>query len=54
MQRPAADDPPDVSHRSSFGATHWSLILAARDRDMPQADEALAALCATYAFTGRG
>jgi RNA polymerase sigma factor (sigma-70 family) len=48
MQRPGADDPPDASHRSSFGTTHWSLILAARDRDMPQADEALAALCATY------
>jgi RNA polymerase sigma-70 factor (ECF subfamily) len=37
-----------VSHGPSFGTTHWSLILAARDRATPQADDALAELCAAY------
>ena len=31
-----------------FATTHWSLIVAARDRDAPEAREALAALCRTY------
>jgi len=31
-----------------FATTHWSLVVAARDRDSPQARDALAALCATY------
>jgi RNA polymerase sigma-70 factor (ECF subfamily) len=31
-----------------FGTTHWSLILAARDRAAPQALEALAPLCQSY------
>jgi RNA polymerase sigma-70 factor (ECF subfamily) len=44
MRRPE----PDASCRSSFATTHWSLILAAKGRDTPEADEALAALCATY------
>jgi RNA polymerase sigma-70 factor (ECF subfamily) len=41
-------DPVDSSARASFGTTHWSLILAARGRDSPEAREALAALCETY------
>jgi RNA polymerase sigma-70 factor (ECF subfamily) len=31
-----------------FATTHWSLILAARDRQMPAAEAALAELCAAY------
>jgi RNA polymerase sigma-70 factor (ECF subfamily) len=48
MKRPAPDDPPVGSDRRSFGTTHWSVILAARDHVTPQADGALAALCADY------
>ncbi len=33
---------------SSFATTHWSLVLAARDRAEPGADDALASLCALY------
>jgi RNA polymerase sigma-70 factor (ECF subfamily) len=31
-----------------FASTHWSLVLLARERASPQADEALAALCRAY------
>lgn len=31
-----------------FGATHWSVVLAAGDRDTPEATAALANLCQTY------
>ncbi len=31
-----------------FETTHWSLVLAARDRDTPEAEAALADLCAAY------
>src|SRR5262249_29684553 len=48
MKRSEPHDPPVASDRPSFGTTHWSLILAARDRGTPQADHALAALCAAY------
>jgi RNA polymerase sigma-70 factor (ECF subfamily) len=34
--------------RSHFATTHWSLVLAARDRAEPGADDALASLCAVY------
>jgi RNA polymerase sigma-70 factor (ECF subfamily) len=33
---------------SSFATTHWSLVLAARDRAEPGAADALASLCALY------
>lgn len=33
---------------SRFATTHWSQVLAARDRSVPQGREALAALCGTY------
>jgi len=33
---------------SNFATTHWTLIVAARDRAAPQAQEALAALCDAY------
>lgn len=32
----------------SFATTHWSQVLAARDRSSPQSQEALAGLCAAY------
>lgn len=41
-------DPVDSSGRASFGTTQWSLILAARGGDTPEAREALAALCEIY------
>jgi RNA polymerase sigma factor (sigma-70 family) len=37
-----------ASPPSQFVTTHWSMVLAAKDRDSPQAREALAGLCATY------
>src|SRR5215813_12539627 len=42
--RPDPDRPP----AGPFQTTHWSLVLAARDRGTPQADHALAELCAAY------
>jgi RNA polymerase sigma factor (sigma-70 family) len=33
---------------SQFATTHWSLVVAARDRTSPQAQEALATLCRAY------
>jgi RNA polymerase sigma-70 factor (ECF subfamily) len=48
MNRSESHDHPIASHGSSFGTTRWSLILAARNRGTPQADEALAALCSAY------
>ena len=38
----------EVSPGSSFGTTHWSLVLLARDKQSPQAQQALAELCRTY------
>lgn len=48
MKHSEPDGPPIASDRPSFGTTHWSLILAARDRGTPQAAHALAELCAAY------
>lgn len=31
-----------------FASTHWSVVLAARDREMPEASAALEQLCRTY------
>jgi RNA polymerase sigma-70 factor (ECF subfamily) len=41
---------PDLSARPAdrFATTHWSLVLAARERDSPEASEALATLCRVY------
>ena len=45
----AADGNPNPAPAGGrFATTHWSLVLAARDRAAPQAREALAALCRTY------
>jgi DNA-directed RNA polymerase specialized sigma24 family protein len=39
---------PDASPAGPFVSTHWSVVLAARDRATPQAREALAILCQAY------
>jgi RNA polymerase sigma-70 factor (ECF subfamily) len=33
---------------AAFATTHWSVVLAAREADSPQAAEALEELCRTY------
>jgi RNA polymerase sigma factor (sigma-70 family) len=47
----SASDPnrqPFLAADGRFATTHWSLVVAARDRDAPEAQQALAALCSTY------
>ncbi len=46
MFPPSPADPPAGADR--FATTRWSLILAARDRATPEADQALADLCRLY------
>lgn len=41
-------DGDDARRGGRFATTRWSVVLAARDRGEPQAQEALAALCAAY------
>src|SRR5437879_10486901 len=36
------------SASARFATTHWTLVLAAKDCEAPQAREALAALCVAY------
>src|SRR2546425_1103114 len=40
--------PPLPGAPASFATTHWSMVLAARERDSPAAQAALAELCRTY------
>jgi RNA polymerase sigma-70 factor (ECF subfamily) len=40
--------PPEPVAVGRFATTHWSLVVAARDRASPQAREALGALCRSY------
>jgi RNA polymerase sigma-70 factor (ECF subfamily) len=42
------DGPAEPPRADPFATTQWSLVLLARDRASPQADEALAALCRAY------
>ena len=44
--RPETDN--SLAPARTFATTHWSVVLAAGDRDSPQADEALAQLCRIY------
>jgi DNA-directed RNA polymerase specialized sigma24 family protein len=47
----SADDPgrPSVSAEACrFATTHWSLVVAAREPDSPEAREALSQLCRAY------
>jgi RNA polymerase sigma-70 factor (ECF subfamily) len=48
MPYPADDPTPTQPDGGQFQTTHWSLVLAARDRAAPQARAALADLCAAY------
>ena len=41
-------EPVETTHQQSFVTTHWSVVLAARAPDAPQAAAALAELCRTY------
>src|SRR6266566_3877765 len=43
---PGGDDSPITSR--GFHTTHWTIILAAREKDGTDAREALASLCSTY------
>jgi len=50
-EQPESQDSPNVapSERAAvFATTHWSVVLAARDLDSPNAQAALARLCQTY------
>ncbi len=40
--------PAEPTRYPFFATTHWSVVLAARDTDSPEADAALAELCRTY------
>src|SRR5262249_12690871 len=42
------DEPSAAAPAGRFATTHWSVVLAARDRAAPQAREALAELCRAY------
>jgi RNA polymerase sigma factor (sigma-70 family) len=44
--RPESDSTQSQARR--FETTHWSVVLAARDRDAPLAEQALDALCEAY------
>jgi DNA-directed RNA polymerase specialized sigma24 family protein len=48
MNRRGPLDSSDRSQPGSFETTHWSVVLAARDRSAPEARAALATLCAAY------
>jgi DNA-directed RNA polymerase specialized sigma24 family protein len=43
-----SEHPPVSADPYSFAATRWSLIVAARERDTPQAHQALSHLCESY------
>ena len=48
MSRPSVSAGLNPAAQAQFATTHWSLVVAARDRTSPQAREALATLCRTY------
>ena len=48
MSQPSVSPESNPASPSQFATTHWSLVVAARDRTSPQAREALATLCRTY------
>jgi RNA polymerase sigma-70 factor (ECF subfamily) len=50
-EQPQSQDSPNPAHSRGaevFATTHWSVVLAARDPDSPDAQAALARLCQTY------
>jgi RNA polymerase sigma-70 factor (ECF subfamily) len=48
MGRPDFESESPPAGAEQFATTHWSMVLAARDRALPQAATALADLCGTY------
>ncbi len=48
MAQPTPMGGESITELGAFHTTHWSVVLAARDRDRPDAAEALASLCSTY------
>ena len=42
------DHRPGPTHAGIFGTTHWSVVLAAGQRESPEAADALEGLCRTY------
>jgi RNA polymerase sigma-70 factor (ECF subfamily) len=48
MDPASPDRDPARTAPAAFHTTHWSVVLAARDRDAPAAHAALAALCTAY------
>ena len=44
----SVDGPTEPTRIQFFATTHWSVVLAARETDSPEADAALAELCRTY------
>jgi DNA-directed RNA polymerase specialized sigma24 family protein len=48
MSSPDSEHPPIAGDACGFAPTRWSLIAAARDRDAPEAQQALSHLCESY------
>jgi RNA polymerase sigma-70 factor (ECF subfamily) len=48
MDSPSEGAEPSVKASELFATTHWSVVLAAGQRDTPQAGQALEKLCQTY------
>jgi RNA polymerase sigma-70 factor (ECF subfamily) len=48
MHMHSPDNPNPVPAAAPFASTHWSLVLLARGRPSPAANEAMAALCRAY------
>jgi RNA polymerase sigma factor (sigma-70 family) len=48
MTHPATGDPVEPARDIGFTTTHWSVVLAARDEDLPEAQAALETLCCSY------
>ena len=48
MAQPTPMGGESITELGAFHTTHWSVVLAARDQDRPDAAEALASLCSTY------
>ncbi|HEV3235497.1 MAG TPA: sigma-70 family RNA polymerase sigma factor [Gemmataceae bacterium] len=44
----SSDALPDSANHAQFATTHWSMVVAAGDKESPQAKDALTALCSTY------
>ena len=50
MSESLEKEPSAAADRRWFTTTHWSVVLSARNRQSPQSERALAALCETYWF----